>query len=130
MNVVLDTNIIVSAALTPGGHSASIISLVASDSGLHLYYSRGIQSEYQEVLSRPQLKISAETQDALVNTIIAFGLLIEPHCSTIQLSDEDDRIFYDTAVEVNAILITGNIKHFPHRQFIMTPADFIHHIQK
>jgi predicted nucleic acid-binding protein len=43
----------------------------------------------------------------------------------IDLPDEKDRIFYDTAKQRNAILITGNIKHFPEEDFIMSPKDFL-----
>jgi len=43
----------------------------------------------------------------------------------ISLPDESDRIFYDTACESKAILITGNKKHYPDEEFIMTPADFL-----
>jgi len=39
--------------------------------------------------------------------------------------NEDDRIFYDTAVEAEAYLITGNIRHFPKEAFIITPAQFL-----
>lgn len=42
--------------------------------------------------------------------------------------DEKDRIFYDTAKESSAILVTGNIKHFPKEAFIMSPNDFIQEI--
>jgi len=43
-------------------------------------------------------------------------------------SDEDDRIFYDTAKSANAVLVTGNKKHYPDESFIMTPAEFLEHI--
>ena len=53
------------------------------------------------------------------------GALIEPTISTIPLPDESDRIFYDTAKDSGAILVTGNIKHYRDESFIMTPADFM-----
>jgi hypothetical protein len=33
--------------------------------------------------------------------------------------------FYDIAKAADAILITGNIKHYPDEPFILTPAAFI-----
>ena len=41
--------------------------------------------------------------------------------------DPDDRIFYCVALAAqsdNALLVTGNAKHFPQAPFIITPADF------
>jgi predicted nucleic acid-binding protein len=40
------------------------------------------------------------------------------------MQDEDDRIFYDTAKEGDAILITGNFRHYPNEPFIMKPSAF------
>jgi hypothetical protein len=44
--------------------------------------------------------------------------------SNIVFTDETDRIFYDTAIISDSLLITGNIRHFSQKAFIMTPADF------
>jgi len=41
------------------------------------------------------------------------------------MSDESDRVFYDTAKTIGAILVTGNIKHYPDEPLIMTPAVFM-----
>ena len=41
------------------------------------------------------------------------------------MPDETDRIFYDTAKASGAILITGNLKHFPSEPFIMKSAEFL-----
>ena len=46
------------------------------------------------------------------------------------MSDEDDRIFYDIAKASHAILLTGNIKHFPLEPFIVSPADFLKEYQQ
>ena len=40
-------------------------------------------------------------------------------------NDEDDRSYYEVAKLCNAILITGNKRHFPDEPFIMTPAEFL-----
>jgi predicted nucleic acid-binding protein len=53
------------------------------------------------------------------------GNLIEPLKSDIPFHDESDRIFYDTAVTSGAVLVTGNIRHFPDEPFVLTPTDFI-----
>ena len=50
INIVLDTNIIVSAALSSKGNPAKIIKLVAGNDSIQIYYSRAILDEYKKVL--------------------------------------------------------------------------------
>jgi putative PIN family toxin of toxin-antitoxin system len=125
MNVVLDTNIIVSAALSPNGNCAKIIEIVSTQEEMQLYYGYEILFEYITVLSRPKLKIALEVQFAIIESIKDVGKIINPPLSDFQLTDESDRIFYDTAKASESVLITGNIKHFPSESFIMTASDFL-----
>jgi len=124
-NIVIDTNILVSAALSPMGNPAKIADLISQEVNIQVFYSSGILAEYKRVLSYERLNISVQVQTAIINTLKEFGILIEPTASVIPLPDEADRIFYDTAKASEAILITGNIKHYPVEPFIMTPADFL-----
>ena len=41
------------------------------------------------------------------------------------MADEDDRVFYDTALESQAYLITGNSRDFPAKSFVVSPAQFL-----
>ena len=113
MNIVLDTNIIISSAISTKGNSAKIIDLIHSDENIQLHYSNDIFAEYKKVLAYERLKISAETQKEILEVIKEVGMLIEPVASDMQLPDESDRIFYDTAKAVDGYLITGNLKHYP-----------------
>jgi len=127
--VVLDTNIIISAALVSVGKPARIIELI-SDDNIELIYNNTILNEYENVLSRERLGFSIEAQRAAVDMIVNKGILIEANVSTIPIIDEDDRIFYDTAKTANAILITGNKKHFPAEPMVMTPSEFLDSFNK
>jgi putative PIN family toxin of toxin-antitoxin system len=124
MNVVLDTNVLVSAGLTPHGKSAQAFNAVINSEKTQLFYSLEIFAEYEEVLSRPKLKLSNTVQQFYLNAVKAFGKLITPSVSTMSMPDENDRIFYDTAKEAGAVLVTGNIKDYPNEDFIITPAQF------
>lgn len=128
IKVVIDTNIIISAALSPSGNPAKIIDMVFEDK-LQIFYSLQILSEYKEVLLRPRLKIDTQTQIDILSAIGEVGTLIEPTISNIPFIDESDRIFYDTAKASRAILISGNIKHYPNEAFIMTPSDFLKKVE-
>ena len=127
--VVLDTNIIISAALVSLGKPARIIELI-SDDKIELIYNDTILNEYEEVLSRERLGFSIEAQRAAIDMIVEKGTFIEANVSTIPMRDEDDRIFYDTAVSGNAILVTGNKKHFPAEPMVMTPSEFLDKLSK
>ena len=122
--VVLDTNILVSALWKAEGNPFRIVDLFLKGK-IFLYYSALIINEYREVLSRPRFNFQPERVSKLLNDIFVYGILIEPNPSTIPMIDETDRKFYDTAKTAGAILITGNIKHYPTENFIMSLADFI-----
>ena len=122
--VVLDTNIIISATLTPAGNPAKIVNM-ALDKTIQINLNDEILAEYEEVLSRKEFSFSSEEKSALMAGIRRSGIINKPSVSSIPMPDEDDRIFYDTAKETGAILITGNTKHYPIETFIMKPSDFL-----
>ena len=99
-----------------------IIDLIPANTEIQVYYSIDILAEYMDVLSRPRLKIAVEKQVRAVNAITKAGILIEPIASAIHLPHESDRIFYDSARDSESILVTGNLKHYPSENFIMTPT--------
>ena len=127
--VVLDTNIIISSAISAKGNPSAIMELV-SVQAIHVYYNDEILDEYKRVLAYERLKIEPNKQAEIIEKIKEVGISITPSASTVPLPDENDRIFYDTARDTEAILITGNIKHYPNEPFIMTPADYWHELIK
>ena len=129
IKIVADTNIIISAALSPNGNPAKIIALIPNKNEIQIYYNADILAEYSDVLSRPRMNISAEIQMRIIGAIINSGISIEPVKSSISMLDESDRIFYDAAKASGAILVTGNNKHYPTEPFIMTPANFLNLFQ-
>ena len=123
-NVVLDTNILVSSLLA-SGPPATIIDLVA-DNRIIPFYNDFILQEYWDVLSRDKFGFSSLQITRLINDIVRTGIAVEcQQPSKVKMIDEDDRIFYDTAVEAQAYLITGNVRHFPSDSFIVSPAQFL-----
>jgi putative PIN family toxin of toxin-antitoxin system len=120
----MDTNIVISAALSPNGNPAEIIKLIAENENIQMFYSSEIISEYAKVLSYERLNFSEEKRTHAINTIKKHGTLIKPSISEIKLPDESDRVFYDAAKAANAYLVTGNIKHYPNEPQILLPAQF------
>jgi putative PIN family toxin of toxin-antitoxin system len=122
--VVLDTNILVSSLLSDGP-PALIIDWVAGGKIQPCFDGR-ILSEYWDVLNRPKFGFSPLRINRLIRDITGAGFGIEASASEgVSMSDESDRKFYDVAKTANAILITGNTKHYPDEPFIVTPAAFV-----
>lgn len=74
-----------------------------------------IVAEYREVLARPKFKFNQRTVDAFIDGIIP---------------DPKDVVFYEVVMEgrkeyEDAYLVTGNIKHFPARSFVVTPKEML-----
>ena len=64
----------------------------------------------------------------MLNAIRRFGIEVFPKPTGEIFIDEDDIIFYEVAMEKrddNAYLVTGNMKHYPVRDFIVTPAEMV-----
>ena len=122
--VVFDTNVIVSALLSPEGNPAKIYRMFLTGV-LSLVFSADIFNEYQDILHKPRLRIPAKDAEIVLDAIHQHGKIVEPMPSTIAMIDEDDRVFYDTAKSAGAYLITGNVKHYPQEPFILNPANFL-----
>jgi len=124
IRAVLDTNVIVSALLSPSGNPAKIHRMFL-DRLLSIAYSEKILAEYLDVLRRPRLHISVGEADRVIDAIRQLGEKVTPIPSKIYMIDEDDRIFYDAAKSAEAYLITGNTRHYPQDAFILTPTEFL-----
>ena len=121
---VIDTNVLISSILSPEGTPARIMRLI-SDQKLQLVLCREILDEYKRVLAYNKLRIDPKIQDEAIAKITGLGIVTESVAGNRPMPDEDDRIFYDTARAAGAVLITGNLKHYPAEPFIMAPADFL-----
>jgi len=123
IKAVLDTTILVSALWSDNGNPAAIIKLMPQV--IIPCFSHAIFLEYTDVLNRSKFNFSADNLEKLLTKIKEYGEIVSTDKSDIPFLDESDRIFYDVARASGAILITGNIKHYPAEPFIMTPAEFL-----
>ena len=91
-------------------------------------YNQEILDEYEEVLRRPKFSFSEERSQKILNMIRTFGLKVNPSPTGEILPDMDDLVFYGIVMEKrddDAYLITGNQKHYPSREYIVTPAEMM-----
>ena len=125
---VIDTNVFVSSFLTRHDDAATLRVISALGSGKYTpLYCDEILSEYREVLSRPKFCIAPAVVDALIDKIRQLGKEAQPTESGLELTDEEDRVFYEvvlTHADDGAKLVTGNAKHFPKAPIVISAADF------
>lgn len=113
VRIVLDTNVLISAALKPDGLEATVVNSVLSGR-IEAWVTDEVWAEYEEVLARPKFAgvrgLSRRILDDLgscVQRTTAAGV-------ATGAADEDDNRFLECAQAAGAdYLITGNLRHYP-----------------
>ncbi len=86
------------------------------------------------MLRRPKFSLSNETVDRLIQLLRQYGQDIDPvETGEPFLRASDDKVFYEVVMakresladDEDAYVISGNLKHFPIKPFIVTPAEMI-----
>ena len=128
LRLVLDTNIVVSAALKPDGLQRSVL-LLALSRPARLYVSREILEEYRAVLSRPRLHIRKGLRRQLLQVIENNARHVVPSVRLRVAADPDDDMFLECADVAKAdYLVTGNVSHFPQywkKTKVITSREFL-----
>ena len=131
---VIDTNVFVSALLSKQADAATVRVLDAMlDGKIVPLYHQDILKEYEEVLHRNKFHFKEETIQMIINAIKQYGVEVFPQPTGEILIDMDDLIFYEVVMEKredDAYLVTGNQKHYPIRDFIVTPAEMMEIIEQ
>ena len=133
IRVVVDTNVVVSATLVRHGNPAAVLDLVFAGAIVPCV-SKAVLAEYEEVLSRPRIRVDAGRSKAILGTIARVAIVVEPQVSLEVCTDPDDDVFMECAVEAQAdSLITSNTRDFPSQYegiVVVTPKAFVELWQK
>ena len=125
---VIDTNVIVSALISKNldSNPGKVFRAIVQERIIPLFNDE-ILAEYRCVLSRPKFHLAPALIETVLKAIIVDGLNLDGVPATgIDFPDPKDIVFYEIAIsKENAYLVTGNIKHFPVRSFIVTPAEMV-----
>jgi len=128
LRLVLDTNIVVSAALKPDGLQRTVL-LLATSKPATLYVSEAVLAEYREVLARPELKIRKGLRQQLLQLIRSRSRSVTPSYALQVTKDLDDNKFLECADAARAdYLVTGNARHFPKfwkKTKVITSREFV-----
>ncbi len=133
--MVLDSNILVSAFLSPGGEGAYVLDAAQEHS---MILSPFILAEVSRVLiyDRIRRKYDFTTEDVgkFLEALYSVSLVVEPEIKITVCSDPDDNNVLACAVAADApYLITRNTKHFPaayQDTRVITPGEFLDMIRE
>ena len=126
--VILDTNVLVSALWRNllEGKPALLLDL-CMDGRYGAVFTQDIFDEYAAVLARPKFGFSPKDVRELLAFFEFRALHAEPLFDSLsrpQCADPSDQKFYDAASCWDALLVTGNKKHYPEDKRVVTPAEF------
>ena len=125
---VIDTNVLVSAALRMESVPGSIIELFFTGVVIPLI-NESIVTEYREVLSMDKFRFPTDVVDDLVSGICRNAISVNEKTLEVELPDHKDRVFYEVTMEGrktdDTYLVTGNLKHFPVEPFIVSPREML-----
>lgn len=125
---VIDTNVLVSALLKRDSAPWQILNESINGTIVPLYNGE-ILNEYTEVLLRKKFAFPENLVLDLLRELTKCGILISAEKTQEQLPDPDDAVFYEVVMTARekdeAYLVTGNLKHFPIKPFIVTPREML-----
>ena len=129
MRIVLDTNVLVSALLSPFGPPGEILRLITAGT-IRVCHDARILGEYREVLLRPAFSFRPARVESLLDQIEADGVPVAAFPLSERLPDPDDEAFLAVALAGEArSLVTGNLKHYPERSRqgvrVVSPREFL-----
>lgn len=127
--VAVDTNVLVSALLSKHDDASTVQVLKALyEDRFTPLYNNEILSEYNDVLHRAKFHFPEATIQATINYFIKYGICVNRLTTDEILPDPKDLVFYEVCLakrEEDSMLVTGNMKHFPTKPFIVSPNELL-----
>lgn len=127
--VVIDTNVLVSGLLGRNSSSPTVgilNHLLTSKEVITPLYCEEIYQEYENVLYREKFNFKREEVEEVLQRIKDIGISSQRILSKNYFPDPKVVVFYEVALsKEDSFLVTGNIKHFPKVDFVVTPAEMM-----
>lgn len=132
--VVLDINVIVSALLSkhPDASTVQVFNAMLTDR-ITPVYNDEILAEYNDVLRRKKFHFPETTIKATIYYFLKYGIFTDRLSTGEDLPDPKNLVFYEVCMakqDEHSMLVTGNMKHFPSKPFIVTPNELLEIINK
>ena len=129
---VIDTNVVVSAMLKKDSIPGRIIDLINMDVIVPLMNGE-IVDEYFDVLSRNKFGFTIEEVEYVLKSINEKAMFLDRRKTFEEFANSDDIVFYEIVLSarttMDAYLVTGNIKHFPIKKYVVTPRQMLEIIE-
>jgi uncharacterized protein len=131
---VLDTNVIVSARLSPGGAPATLVMGHVLTGSVKVATCPSVVQEYLEVVHRPKFARFGFPPPWLEYLIEESQQRPDPAPWPLELPDASDSVFLALAHASGAWLVTGNLKHFPKNArrgvTVISPAGYLAELER
>ena len=130
---VIDTNVIVSSMLKKHSIPWQIVNLVRKNIIVPLL-NKEILQEYFNVITRNKFNFDNKLIQETIGQIKSKSIYLEREQTLEDFVDKDDVVFFEIVMSlrnrVDAYLITGNMKHYPIRSYVVTPSQMLEIIEK
>ena len=93
-----------------------------------------ILEEYITVLTRNEFGFDDTTIKETIDSLKKDAIYLEREQTIEDFIDKDDIVFFEIVMsarsKMDAYLVTGNMKHYPVRSYVVTPREMIEIIEK
>ena len=131
MKVVIDCNVLVSAARSGGVCGTVIVEAVRHH---EVVLSDPIVDEYETVAGRLSHAPYRDSLRAIIRQFEQVAIVVEPAEVVFGLNDPDDEVYLATAMAGGAVLITGNRRDFTEPRYgpveVFSPRDFLNQMTR
>lgn len=125
---VLDTNVLISAMLKNNSVPGLVVAEALKGNIIPLI-NDAIIAEYEDVLRRPKFRFDSKKVNIFLREFLKRAVYVDSVILDDEIIDRDDAVFYAVLMEqrkdTEAYLVTGNMKHFPVRTYIVTPKEML-----
>lgn len=131
-NILLDTNVLVTALRSQRGASFLLLKLI-DDKRIRLHVSTPLVKEYEDVLSRAKHNLNAEDVEAILDYLVSIAKAHKIYYLWRPvLKDIKDDMVLELAVKANCMIITYNKSDFKEAVLfniaVQTPKEFLNMI--
>lgn len=125
---VIDTNVIVSAMMNPDSIPGNVLKHALGGRIIPLI-NQEILDEYIRVIHRSKFGFDENDIKNVLLSIKERAVVLDRTISNEPFIDQNDIVFYEITltgrIDKEAYLVTGNMRHFPKKPFVVSPKEMM-----